>query len=165
MVTPVQILQQTVSNSITKVDPNSREPSYLHWVQTNLTLSVSNISIGSLAFHPLLSTTPPLAPYTKPQPPPGTGRHRYIEFLFSQPANFFIPADYARFFNTDLPRTSFNITNFARDVGLANPVAANYFFAENSTVGANQTAGTEPGSASGTGTGGSVQGELSFLFP
>lgn len=50
------------------------------------------------------------------------------------------------------------MANFARDAGLSQPVAANYFFAENSTARGNRTTGT--GSSSGTGTGGSVQGEF-----
>ncbi|MCJ1270154.1 hypothetical protein MMC22_010050, partial [Lobaria immixta] len=143
------------------VDPNAGKPEFIHWFQTNFTLSASEITIASLSFHPLLSTTPPLAPYVKPQPPPGTGFHRYIELLFSQPANFSIPANYTHFFSSGLSsRSSFNVTSFARDAGLSKPVAANYFLTENSTAGENQTAATGTGSASRTATGGSGQGEI-----
>ena len=149
-----------ISNPINKVDPDSSKPNVLHWFQTNLTLSPSNISIASLSFHPLLSTTPPLASYIKPKPPAGSGPHRYTELLYSQPADFSIPVNYARFFGPDSTRTSFNLSSFVRDAGLGKPVAANYFLAENSTVRGNQTAGTGTSSTSATGTGGNVQGEL-----
>ena len=143
-----------------KVDPDSSKPNVLHWVQTNFTLYPSNISIASLSFHPLLSTTPPLASYIKPNPPAGSGPHRYTELLYSQPAGFSIPVKYAPFFGSNSTRTSFNLSNFVRDAGLGKPVAANYFLAENSTARENQTAGTGTSSTSTTGTGGKVQGEL-----
>lgn len=90
----------------------------------------------------------------KPMPPAGTGPHRYIELLFSQPAGFSIPANYAHFLAPGEARLGFNITSFARDAGLAKPVAVNYFFAEYETPGENET-GT--GSTSGTATRGGVQ--------
>ncbi|MCJ1468081.1 hypothetical protein MMC07_006708 [Pseudocyphellaria aurata] len=134
------------------IDPNAVPAAFLHWFQTNLTfptLSTSKVTIGGLSFHPLLSATPPLAPYQKPQPPAGTGPHRYIELLFSQPEGFSIPANYAEIFAPDAPlsaRRGFNITNFARDAGLARPVASNYFFAEFETAVKNETAETGTGS-------------------
>lgn len=151
------------SNLIIKVDPDAGKPEFIHWFQTNLTLSATELTVASLSFYPLLSTTPPLAPYVKPQPPPGTGFHRYIELLFSQPANFSIPANDTHFFGSDTSsRASFNVTSFARDAGLSKPVAANYFFAEYNTTGESQTAATGTASASRTATGGSGQGEIFF---
>ena len=126
-----------------QVDPNAGKPDFLHWFQTNLTSSRSSLNKDT-SF--LTSQTPAIDPYIKPQPPPGTGRHRYTEFLFQQPVDFAIPAAFAKIVRPRelLNRAGFNLTAFVEAAGLDTPVAANFFFAENSK--------STPSASSGTGT-------------
>lgn len=135
---------KTTTNLNLQIDPNATRPSFLHWLQTNLTANPRSPSENDKTL--LTSNTPATDPYIKPQPPRGTGRHRYILLLFQQPADFAIPAAFANIVHPQqtTDRSAFNLTAFVNAAGLDAPVAANFFFAENSTV-------TPSASVSGTG--------------
>lgn len=134
---------KTATNPNLQIDPNATQPNFLHWLQTNLTANSSSPSNDKTL---LTSHTPATDPYIKPQPPRGTGRHRYILLLFQQPTDFTIPAAFAKIVHPQqtTDRSAFNLTAFVNAAGLDAPVAANFFFAENSTV-------TPSSSISGTG--------------
>ena len=62
-----------------------------------------------------------LSAFQNPAPPPATGYHRYVQFVYEQPSYlFFFPLN-----QTDI--LNFNVTAFASFYGLTGPVAANYF--------------------------------------
>ena len=78
-------------------------------------------------------------------PPNYSTAHRYIQYLFAQPAGFKIPAPFAGYSAAN--RSNFNITKFIDAAGLGKPVAANYFLCSNQTTATNGTG------ANGTSTG------------
>lgn len=80
----------------------------------------------------LQNTTAPIASYRNPAPPTNSSAHRYIQYLFQQPANFQIPAAYSGYNSAN--RTMFPFERFVADAGLTAPVAANYFYCSNQTV-------------------------------
>ncbi|CCX05358.1 Similar to Protein D1; acc. no. P54186 [Pyronema omphalodes CBS 100304] len=62
--------------------------------------------------------------YRGPNPPAGSGGHRYIFFLYKQPKNLDISF-------LDLNnRTNFNLAEFVEKTGLGDPIAGNYFVSE-----------------------------------
>jgi Phosphatidylethanolamine-binding protein len=71
-----------------------------------------------------------IAPYFPPGPPTGQ-THTYGVFLYNEPVNFAIPADYILFFNnlttSVFNRVGFNLTKFVAETGLGAPVAADWF--------------------------------------
>lgn len=79
----------------------------------------------------LVSSTPLIAPYIGPQPPKNGPTHNYTLMLFSQPADFTIPAKYDSWLPLNLSdvytRVNFPVVEFVRDTGLGQPVAATYF--------------------------------------
>ena len=117
---------------ISQVDINATRPYVLHWLQTNLQPDRIDTQPSEITFLRGSPNSPPIASYANPRPPAGTGPHRYTLFVFRQPENFTIPPDYASFGNSS--RASFNFPDFIAQTGLNMPVAANYFFSENTTV-------------------------------
>lgn len=70
----------------------------------------------------LVSNTPPVSGFLQPTPPAGSDAHRYVFLLFRQPAGFDNQT-------TVTPATSianFNISAFAQEVGLGNPLAGSF---------------------------------------
>jgi len=94
----------------------------LHWILPGL---YSPNETTTLASH-----QGEIAPYFPPGPPPGQ-THTYGVFLYNEPTNFAVPANYIPFFNnlttSVLNRIGFNLTNFVAEAGLGTPVAADWF--------------------------------------
>ena len=68
-----------------------------------------------------------LSDFVNPAPPPGTGYHRYVQFVYEQPR--YLDFRFTEFYFTDddMSILNFNITAFAEFYHLYGPVAANYF--------------------------------------
>lgn len=125
------------------LDPDASYPQapcnrwIIHYWQMGVTRSGSSLQ----------NTTAPRAAYRSPAPPTNSSAHRYIQYLFEQPAGFQVPAAYAGYNQTNY--TKFPFESFVADAGLGAPVAANYFYCSNETaVPANFVAppgGTYPG--------------------
>jgi len=94
----------------------------------------------------LTNTSAALIPYRQPAPPVTSPAHRYIQYLFAQPANFTVPAAFAGFSATN--RSMFNLTQFVAAAHLGAPVAANYFLCSNMTAAANASASASASSSS-----------------
>lgn len=124
------------------IDPDAPTPSnassaqILHWMAGNWTLAASTNGTFPLTFS---NSSPAAIPYRQPAPPVTSTAHRYIQYLFAQPANFSIPAAFAGFSATN--RSNFNISAFASAAHLGSPLAANYFLTSNMTANATGTAG------------------------
>ncbi|KAL9053764.1 MAG: hypothetical protein Q9162_004562 [Coniocarpon cinnabarinum] len=111
------------------VDPDASTPQnptsrfILHWMAANLTASPDN---GVLT-----NSTPAVAEYAHPMPPPNSDAHRYILYAFQQPDDFAVPDAYAGY--GGMNRSNFNVTDFLSQAALDQPAAANYFFVQNKT--------------------------------
>ncbi|KAF7902347.1 hypothetical protein EAF00_002250 [Botryotinia globosa] len=92
----------------------------LHWIQPHYTASPSG---------QLTTSSPFIANYTSPTPPPGSAPHRYSFYLFEQPATFdaakYAPAAGKPLSN--LHRLRFDLDAWQQMAGLGEPVAMNYF--------------------------------------
>lgn len=135
----------------------------LHWIQPGLS---SPNETTTLTSHQGV-----IAPYFPPGPPPGQ-THTYGVFLYKEPANFAVPADYIPFFNnltaSVFNRVGFNLTNFVAETGIGAPVAADWFLvstpnktvsstvatrsASSATVSATTTSVMETNTAASTGS-------------
>jgi hypothetical protein len=104
---------------------NGSRVQLLHWMAANVTLASSNSSGATL-----LNVPAGVVPYIQPSPPVGDVPHAYTFVLFSQPANFSIPAQYAGLAQN---RIAFNTSQFLKDAGLGQPLAANYMRVQNLT--------------------------------
>jgi phosphatidylethanolamine-binding protein (PEBP) family uncharacterized protein len=94
----------------------------LHWLQGGFKVSAS--APGKLE-----STEAPVAEYIAPAPPPGAAPHRYVFFLYEQPAGFegkkFAPANGKPFPVTSRMFTS--LDDWEKKIGLGEVLALNYF--------------------------------------
>ena len=115
---------------LTIVDPDAPSPQNTS-VSQILHLLQPSVTFASAAPRVATFNAPAVVPYARPQPPPTSAAHRYIAVLFSQPANFTVPAAFRAFNATN--RALFNLTNFAAQAGLGRPIAANYFLVSNMT--------------------------------
>jgi len=93
-----------------------------HWLLNGITVTGNNVN-----------TTAGLAvtPYAGPAPPSGTGPHRYVILLYTQPDSFSPPT------NLSTANTSVSVFNFPAYVKSSNLgplVAANYFTVEQGTA-------------------------------
>ncbi|THH04117.1 hypothetical protein EW145_g5758 [Phellinidium pouzarii] len=70
----------------------------------------------------LTNSTPALSEFKQPTPPAGSDPHRYVFLLFEQSPGFNEQADV----NTTTPISNFNISQFALDVGLGNPLGGTF---------------------------------------
>ncbi|KAL7272280.1 hypothetical protein RUND412_004913 [Rhizina undulata] len=106
-------------------DAPTNRRSIRHYLASDLTIEEPS---GYVSGARLLSNatfgSPAANDYLGPNPPVGSGPHRYIFFLYNQPEVF----DYSFLNLTD--RTSFNISSFAETTGLGAPLAGTYFFTE-----------------------------------
>jgi hypothetical protein len=127
----------------------------LHWTLAGLS------SNGTTT---LTSHQAAIAPYFPPGPPAGQ-THTYGIFLYNEPANFAVPAEYIPFFNnlttpgsSVLNRVGFNLTNFVAKTGLGASVAADWFLVstpnatKNSTMTTNSTSSATRTSNTGAAT-------------
>jgi phosphatidylethanolamine-binding protein len=113
----------------------------LHWFATGLVVPACSdpgrqknpAHAGSVPVQPGPTTLDiPGAYYLGPNPPPGTGSHRYVFWLFKQPPNLVVPIEYClinppKISPPNSGRLGFDITNFVQATGLGYPIAANYF--------------------------------------
>ncbi|KAJ0172957.1 hypothetical protein K1T71_011133 [Dendrolimus kikuchii] len=105
------------------VDPDalSRETaeyrSFLHWLVVNV--PGTNIDAGEI-----------IAPFLKPQPPAGSGPHRYVFLIYEQPGceKFEGFSD----FTDQTNRRSFSVEDFTKKYKLGKPLAGNFYYAQNS---------------------------------
>lgn len=91
----------------------------LHWVQPDV--KASELTLNTEA--------PFIANYIGPAPPPGSGPHRYVFFLFEQPAGFdarkYAPPGGKNLSN--MSRMRYNLDSWVKEVGLGEILALNYF--------------------------------------
>ncbi|KAH8920730.1 PEBP-like protein [Atractiella rhizophila] len=93
----------------------------LHWLQTDLTVGDNNA---------LESKVKAAAPYAGPAPPEGSGTHRYVSLLYTQPADFVLPSSLQ-----NLPavpesgsaRLKFSLTDFVSENNLGSPAGGMFF--------------------------------------
>ncbi|EJC98053.1 PEBP-like protein, partial [Fomitiporia mediterranea MF3/22] len=71
---------------------------------------------------PLTNSTPALSNFLQPTPPAGSDPHRYVFLLFQQPTGFNSQTEV----NASTPVTNFNISQFAQDAGLGNPLGGTF---------------------------------------
>ncbi|GJE97182.1 PEBP-like protein [Phanerochaete sordida] len=70
----------------------------------------------------LVNETVPLSGWQQPTPPAGSPAHRYIFLLFEQPKDF----NSQTFVTPNTSISNFNISQFAQEVGLGNPIAGSF---------------------------------------
>lgn len=99
----------------------------LHWL--------TPVDSGEDSFPRNASLADAFAPYVGPAPPVGTGAHRYVVLLFTNPNdNFDIPSSFKDLDMSNITnRFVFDIQKFT-DEGNFNLVAANWFTTENRTT-------------------------------
>jgi hypothetical protein len=107
------------------VPRNGTRVQLLHWLATNVVLGSDNSSDTRPLNVPVGQ-----APYLQPSPPVGDVPHAYTFIVFPQPANFTVPAQYAGLAQN---RVGFNTSQFVRDAGLGQALAANYMRVQNLT--------------------------------
>lgn len=92
----------------------------LHWLQPNYTGTPDG---------KMTSSGPFVADFIGPQPPPGSGPHRYAFFLYEQPAGFEV-AKFAPAGGKSMgigKRVRFDLDRFEKEAGLGGIVASTYF--------------------------------------
>ncbi|KAJ5612024.1 protease inhibitor (Tfs1) [Penicillium lagena] len=92
----------------------------LHWIQPGVKASESS-ALGT--------SGPFIANYIGPAPPPGSSPHRYMFFLYEEPADFdankYAPADGKNLSIRN--RTRYDLDAWTKEIGLGPVVAFNYF--------------------------------------
>lgn len=100
----------------------------LHWIQPGLKLEPLSSSDQKTTLK-ASATTPFIANYIGPAPPPFSAAHRYIFLLYEQPAGFdggkYAPAGGAELGNWQ--RMRYDLTAFEKEANLGPVVAGNYF--------------------------------------
>jgi hypothetical protein len=120
------------------LDPPAAIGPLLHWLAA-LPSDVDTLTAND-------SSSASVAPYLGPNPPPGTGLHRYVFFLLNNPSDeFALPPGYGGLTNGTEARFNFSIDAFMEAGGFT-LAAANYFTAENTTA-TNSTNSTQSPSA------------------
>lgn len=100
-------------------------------------------------------------PYARPMPPPSSSAHRYIQYIFYQPANFSIPAAWSGYSAEN--RSNFDTDAFIAASGLGQPFGANYFLCSNGSDAIAPFAVQDPGfNGTGNGTSGAPSGTAGF---
>lgn len=108
------------------VPRNGTRVQLLHWMVTNVTIG------GNSQSGPLNIGNSPV-PYLQPSPPVGDVPHAYTFIIFPQPANFSVPPQYAAIADNQANRVGFNTSQFLKDAGLGQALAANYIRVQNLT--------------------------------
>ncbi|KAL5482675.1 hypothetical protein ACEPAI_9269 [Sanghuangporus weigelae] len=70
----------------------------------------------------LSNSTPAISNFLQPTPPAGSDPHRYVFLLFQQPPGFNRQTEV----NATTPIENFNISQFAQDVGLGEPLGGTF---------------------------------------
>lgn len=115
------------------IDPDAPSPdapslsNILHWLATDLSATKAAQDAGPLQGSAVLTnSTPNPAPFLPPGPPATSSAHRYLLFLFEQPAGFAIPPAFAKF--NAMTRTNFDLKGFIAAAKLQDPVAVNFMY-------------------------------------
>lgn len=115
------------------IDPDAPSPdmptasNILHWLATDLTATTAAQDFGPLQGAAVLTnSTPNAVPFAPPGPPATSSAHRYLLFLFEQPAGFVIPPAFAQF--NAMTRANFDLTAFIVAANLQDPVAVNFMY-------------------------------------
>ncbi|OAG04731.1 PEBP-like protein [Paraphaeosphaeria sporulosa] len=129
---------------------NSSRRVLLHAMNTGFKATKQSIAGGNVL---LASSEKGPATYIGPSPPASdTIAHRYTQLLFKQPST--LKASASDFSNTQA-RIGFDIAGFAKQNGLGEPVAGNFFMVDGRASGAAAATGTRgAGGARQTGGGG-----------
>ncbi|KAH6933139.1 hypothetical protein HPB50_012490 [Hyalomma asiaticum] len=107
--------------------PSRRDPKFrpiLHWL-------VVNVEAGDVKKPVNYKSGTELYRYRGPRPPMGSGPHRYVFLAYKQyrtidmPQTLVVPTD---------KRKNFNMNKFVKEHNLGNPIAINYFLAEDAYV-------------------------------
>lgn len=132
--------------------PTETNTTLIHWILPGL--SFPNATTTALTSH-----SDAIAPYFPPGPPAGQ-THTYALFLYDEPPNFTIPADYVPIFNnltaSVYNRVGFNLTEFVEQTGLGDPLAADWFLASNTTASAVGSASSSGTTTTASSTGGAT---------
>jgi phosphatidylethanolamine-binding protein len=105
------------------VGTNESNGEVLHWIANNATLEDESSSSPSLNVSTTNSVV--VTGYISPQPPAGTGPHRYVILLLPQPPSFSPPANLSKpFVGVDV---YFNLTDYISSSNLGQPIAGMYF--------------------------------------
>jgi len=124
-----------VSWVITIVDPDAPTPQnpnnsqFLHFIGQDFKVdTASRVALTNVTG--LTNHSQALVEFFPPSPPAGSDPHRYVVLVYVQPDNFNTTA--LAFFNGTIGpqasfRNKFNITNFATNTSLGNPIAGNFF--------------------------------------
>lgn len=115
------------------IDPDAPSPdmptssAILHWMAPNLAATTNAQDFGPLQGQSVLSnSTPNAVPFAPPGPPATSAAHRYLLFLFEQPQNFAVPAQFTQFNAQN--RANFDFTGFITAAGLGAPLAVNFMY-------------------------------------
>ena len=148
------------------VEPNNNpagtNTTLLHWLLPGL--SSPNETTTALT-----SPENATAPYFPPGPPAGQ-THTYALFLYQEPADFSIPAEYVPFFENITAsvynRVGFNLTEFVDKTYLGSPVAADWFLVSNTARNAasTPTASSTGAMASSSSNSGSIVIKADTIF-
>ena len=79
-------------------DPDAVNGTHIHWLVTNIKNNIKNSKI--------------LLPYQGPDPPPKTGKHRYIYELYRQPEMLNVEPFEERSISINLLRNKLNVSNY-----------------------------------------------------
>ncbi|KAI5746874.1 hypothetical protein M8J77_008441 [Diaphorina citri] len=105
-------LVMTDPDAPSRQNPKARE--WRHWLVVNI--PGSQISRGQT-----------ITPYAGPTPPKGTGLHRYVLLVYKQPSQL----DFEESKSKEWKRNNFSVQKFAQKYKLQDPVAGNFYQAEN----------------------------------
>ncbi|THH19924.1 hypothetical protein EW146_g1357 [Bondarzewia mesenterica] len=135
------------------VDPDAPTPQNTSLSQFRHLLAGDFHLNGDSLDHALLTNSSAAqTDYVNPTPPVGSDPHRYVILLFIQPSNFDTLA--ANFVNASTPRSNFNLTTFANEVGLGSPIAGTYFLTQaDDSSGANSSTSTASTAATSSSAG------------
>ncbi|KDQ18117.1 hypothetical protein BOTBODRAFT_52916 [Botryobasidium botryosum FD-172 SS1] len=92
-----------------------------HWL-------VNGVSTSGNTVNALAGTN--ITAYGGPLPAAGSGPHRYVILVYTQPSTFTAPADLP----ANSPISAFNFANYVQSSGLGSLVAATYFTVEQGTA-------------------------------
>lgn len=119
--------QKDVKYLVVALDMDAPFPSFdvlgpiLHWIQHDLSIDESGV---------LRTTSPWIADYIGPAPPPGSAPHRYCFFVYKQPANFAPEKFASQGLGVKLAawkRMRSDLDTFEKEAGLEKVFACNYF--------------------------------------
>jgi phosphatidylethanolamine-binding protein len=115
---PPTMISSTAKGLLSMIDldvlRDNQRKTNLHWLAPNVDISKAVA---------VVQTEDNIVPYRPPNPKAGDIPHRYVFLLYTQPANFNNPRQYA---NVSENRIGFDMPAYAAAAGLGVPVAANF---------------------------------------